>query len=467
MIKIHNSLSQKKESLKTIEPNKVRIYVCGVTTYDFCHVGHARCYTAFDTVVRYLRYRGYEVEYVRNITDVNDSITKRSSERGVSEKELVDTYIREMYTDFDALNILRPNHEPKATESIQGMQDIIQSLIDKDIAYQALDENSQAGDVFFAVDKFPEYGCLSHRNLDDLQAGARIEVNSSKRNPYDFALWKLDTEDLQESVWDSPWGRGRPGWHIECSAMSKAYFGNHFDIHGGGMDLKFPHHENELAQSCGASGEDFVNIWMHNGFVNVDNEKMSKSLNNFFTIREVLKSYHPEELRLFLMGSHYRGPINYSNVELDQSRGGLQRLYTALRGLNLAVEPIADSEFEKQFQSVMDDDFNTPRALAVLFELAREINSVKEADIQKANGLAALLVKLGNILGLFYTTSDEYLKSGHSATLSAEEIEKMIAARNQARADKNWAESDRIRDDLLEKGIVLEDSSGTTTWRAK
>ena len=465
MIKIYNSLTKQKEVLEPLEPNHVRIYVCGITVYDYCHIGHARCYVVFDTVVRYLRSHGYNVEYVRNITDVNDSIIKRAVENGESEKSLVERFTKFMYEDFDALNILRPDHEPKATESIQGMQDIIQSLIDKEMAYQGLNENGKPGDVFFAVDKFEGYGELSNRRLEDLQAGARIEVNESKRNPFDFALWKLSDDD--SLAWESPWGKGRPGWHIECSAMAKHHFGDHFDIHGGGMDLKFPHHENERAQSCGASGKDFVNIWMHNGFVNMDDEKMSKSLDNFFTIREVLKHYHSEEIRLFLLSSHYRGPINYSDKELDNAKAGLQRMYTALRGLKINAEAAIGTEFEHEFNTVMNDDFNTPMALAVLFELARHINTIKEKHPERANKKAALLVKLGQTLGILYDDAESYLQSDVDLELSSEEIDLMIAARLQAREDKNWAESDRIRDELLANGVVLEDSAGVTTWRCK
>jgi len=465
MIKIHNSLTKQKEVLEPLEPNHVRIYVCGVTVYDYCHVGHARCYVVFDTVVRYLRSHGYNVEYVRNITDVEDKIIKRAAENNETEKELVDRFIAAMYEDFDALNILRPDHEPKATESIQGMQDIIQNLIENGLAYQGIDEAGQLGDVFYAVDKFEGYGKLSGKRLDDLQAGTRVEVNTSKQNPFDFVLWKLAKEG--EPSWDSPWGKGRPGWHIECSAMSKQHFGDHFDIHGGGMDLKFPHHENERAQSCGASGRDFVNLWMHNGFVNIDNEKMSKSLDNFFTIREVLKHYHAEEVRLFLLSSHYRGPINYSDKELDNSKAGLQRLYTALRGLNLQGQAAEGTEFEHEFNKVMNDDFNTPQALAVLFELARHINTIKEKNPDQANNKAVLLVKLGQTLGILYDQAESYLQSDSELELSSEDIEVLIAARLQARSDKNWAESDRIRDELLEKGVVLEDGAGGTTWRCK
>ncbi len=465
MIKIYNSLSKQKEVLEPLEPNHVRIYVCGITVYDYCHIGHARCYVVFDTVVRYLRSHGYNVDYVRNITDVNDSIIKRAVENGESEKSLVERFTKFMYEDFDALNILRPDHEPKATESIQGMQDIIQSLIDKGMAYQSLNENGKLGDVFFAVDMYDGYGELSNRRLEDLQAGARIEVNESKRNPFDFALWKLSYDE--SLAWDSPWGKGRPGWHIECSAMAKHHFGDHFDIHGGGMDLKFPHHENERAQSCGASGKDFVNIWMHNGFVNMDDEKMSKSLDNFFTIREVLKHYHSEEIRLFLLNSHYRGPINYSDKELDNAKAGLQRMYTALRGLEINAEPAIGTEFEHEFNNVMNDDFNTPMALAVLFELARHINTIKEKHPDRANKKAALLVKLGQTLGILYDEAESYLQSDAGLLLSSEEIDVLITARLQAREDKNWAESDRIRDELLANGVVLEDNAGVTTWRCK
>ena len=465
MIKIHNSLSKQKETLEPLEPNHVRIYVCGVTVYDYCHVGHARCYVVFDTVVRYLRSHGYNVEYVRNITDVDDKIIKRAAENSETEASLTARYIAAMHKDFDALNILRPDHEPRATESISGMQDIIQSLIDKDMAYQGIKEDGTPCDVFYAVDSFDRYGELSGKILEDLQAGSRIDVNTSKRNPFDFVLWKLAKAD--EPAWDSPWGYGRPGWHIECSAMAKEFFGDHFDIHGGGMDLKFPHHENEMAQSCGASGADFVNIWMHNGFVNIDDEKMSKSLDNFFTIREVLKHYHPEEVRLFLLGSHYRGPINYSDKELDNARAGLQRMYTALRGLDVSVPAATGTQFEHDFNEVMNDDFNTPKALAVLFELARYVNTLKEKHPKRANSKGALLVKLGQVLGFLYDTAENYLQSDSDRSLTGEEIDALIATREQARADKNWAESDRVRDELLAHGVVLEDGASGTTWRCK
>lgn len=465
MIKIYNSLSKQKETLEPLEPNHVRIYVCGVTVYDYCHVGHARCYIAFDTVVRYLRWHGYNVEYVRNITDVDDNIIKRAAENGEDVDQLTARFIVAMHKDFEALNIMLPDHEPRATETITGMQDIIQTLIDKEMAYQGINEDGSPCDVFFAVNSFDRYGELSGKNLDDLQAGTRVEVNTAKRNPFDFVLWKLAKEG--EPAWPSPWGNGRPGWHIECSAMAKLHFGDHFDIHGGGMDLKFPHHENEMAQSCGASGEDFVNIWMHNGFVNIDDEKMSKSLDNFFTIREVLKLYHGEEIRLFLLGSHYRGPINYSDKELDNARAGLQRMYTALRGLDVTVPAASGTEFEHEFNQVMNDDFNTPKALAVLFELARHINSIKEKHPKRANTKAALLVKLGQILGILYDEAENYLQSDSDLSLTSEEIEALIAKRNQARDDKNWAESDRVRDELLEHGVILEDGSEGTTWRCK
>lgn len=465
MIKIFNTLSNKKEVLEPLEPNKVRIYVCGITVYDYCHIGHARSNIAFDTVVRYLRWHGYNVEHVRNITDVDDNIIKRAAENDESVDQLTARFIAAMHKDFDALNILRPDHEPRATESISGMQDIIQTLIDKDMAYQGVKEDGSPCDVFFAVDSFDRYGELSGKKLEDLQAGTRVEVNTSKRNPFDFVLWKLAKAD--EPSWDSPWGHGRPGWHIECSAMAKKIFGDHFDIHGGGMDLKFPHHENEMAQSCGASGEDFVNIWMHNGFVNVDDEKMSKSLGNFFTIREVLKLYHGEEVRLFLLGSQYRGPINYSDKELDNARAGLQRLYTALRGLDVSVPAATGTEFEHEFNLVMNDDFNTPMALAVLFELSRHINTIKQKHPKRANAKGALLVKLGQILGILYDKAENYLQSDADRSLTNEEIEELITIRNLARDDKNWAESDRVRDELLAHGVVLEDGANGTSWRTK
>ncbi len=460
MLKIYNSLSKQKETFIPIEPGKVRMYVCGMTVYDYCHVGHARVLVVFDVVYRYLRYRGYDVTYVRNITDIDDKIIKRALENGEEFHALTQRFIEAMHEDAEAIGVLQPDLEPKATDNIDAILDMISILEEKGLAYQA--EN---GDVYYSVKSFPDYGKLSHKNLDDLQAGSRVEVDEAKQDPLDFVLWKPAKPD--EPMWDSPWGQGRPGWHIECSAMSTRFLGNHFDIHGGGLDLQFPHHENEIAQSEGCTGEHFVNYWMHNGFVRINEEKMSKSLGNFFTLREVLERYQGEEIRAFILSSHYRSPLNYSDEQLDHARQALTRLYTALRGLDDA-QPLDDGNYEARFQAAMDDDFNTAEAMAVLFDLAREINKAREADSQRAAGLASLLCQLGSVLGLLQTDPETYLKGGDSGTghgLSDIEIEDLIEARQQARQDKNWAESDRIRDRLQEAGIILEDGAQGTSWR--
>lgn len=459
MLQIYNSLTRCKEPFQPIEPGKVRMYVCGMTVYDYCHLGHARVLVVFDVVYRYLRALGYEVTYVRNITDIDDKIIRRANENGESIQSLTQRFIQAMHEDAAALGVLPPTYEPRATEHIPAIQAMIQTLIDKGLAYLA--EN---GDVYYAVSRFPSYGRLSGKDPSELRAGARVEVGEAKRDPLDFALWKAAKPG--EPAWDSPWGPGRPGWHIECSAMSTQCLGPHFDIHGGGADLQFPHHENEIAQSEGATGEPFVNLWMHNGFVRVNEEKMSKSLGNFFTVREVLRHYRPEEIRYFILTSHYRSPLNYDDVALQQARAALTRLYTALRGLPES-EPIGGEHFCNRFQEAMDDDFNTPEALAVLFDLARETNRVRFEDLDQAAGLGARLRELGGILGLLQDDPEAYLRGqvAGSAEFSEAEILAMIEQRAQARARKDWAEADRLRAILAESGIVLEDGPQGTSWR--
>jgi cysteinyl-tRNA synthetase len=472
-MQIFNSLGGGKEELRTHEPGVVRMYVCGDTVYDFCHIGHARSKVAFDIVRRYLEYRGYRVVFVRNITDIDDKIIKRAAENGETIQALTERFTRFMHEDYDRLGILRPTHEPKATEYVPGMIAMIQQLIDKGFAYVASN-----GDVLYSVAKFGPYGKLSGRDLEDLRAGARVAVDEAKHDPADFVLWKRAKPG--EPSWTSPWGEGRPGWHIECSAMSLDILGSHFDIHGGGMDLKFPHHENEIAQSCASTGDTFATVWMHNGFVNVEDEKtlqaekMSKSLGNFFRIRDVLDSGHlrdPEVLRFFLVSSHYRGPINYSLVQIEQADAALGRLYTALRDVTPAsiVKP---GEATRRFEAAMDDDFNTPDALAVLQTLATEVNRAKSAgDSATASALAAELKSLADVLGLLQLAPEDFLrksKSGDGAQsgLTDTQIDQLIAARAAARAAKNFKESDRIRDELAAAGVLLEDKPDkTTTWR--
>jgi cysteinyl-tRNA synthetase len=462
-MQIFNSLTGRKEELRTHEPGVVRMYVCGDTVYDFCHIGHARSKVAFDVVRRYLEYRGYRVIFVRNITDIDDKIIKRAAENGESIQSLTERFIKYMHEDYDRLGILRPTHEPRATEHIPGIIAMTQTLIDKGYAYVASN-----GDVLYSVSKFEGYGKLSGRSLDDLRAGARVAIEEAKHDPADFVLWKRAKPG--EPFWPSPWGDGRPGWHIECSAMSLDLLGSHFDIHGGGMDLKFPHHENEIAQSCAATGDTFASIWMHNGFVNVDDEKMSKSLGNFFRIRDVLDSGHlrdPEVLRFFLVSSHYRGPINYSLVQIEQADAALVRLYTALRDVTPA-STVQPGEATRRFEAAMDDDFNTPDAIAALQTLATDLNRAKSAgDTATASALAAELKALGGVLGLLQLPPEEFLRKGAgSPALSDAEIDNLIAARKAARAGKNFQEADRIRRQLADAGIVLEDKpDGTTTWR--
>ena len=464
MLQIFNSLTRQKEEFQSIEPGKVRMYVCGMTVYDHCHVGHARVMVVFDIVLRWLRAKGYEVVYVRNITDIDDKIIRRAQENGEDFRTLTERFIQAMHKDLAALDILPPTQEPRATEAIADIIALIQTLLDKGYAYVGT-----GGDVYYAVSRFATYGQLANKKLDDLRAGERVAVEDAKTDPLDFVLWKAAKPG--EPSWQSPWGAGRPGWHIECSAMSTHCLGEHFDIHGGGMDLKFPHHENEIAQSEAASGQRYVNVWMHNGFVQVNKEKMAKSLGNFFTVREVLQRYQPEVVRLFILSSHYRGPLDYSDDNLDQAKAALTRLYTALRGLPVVNAPV-DASWQTRFAQAMDDDFNTPEALAALFELARDINRLRGEDETAAARLGVSLRQLGELLGLLQADPEEFLKERHAINIhlhvagpTPEQIEALIAERIAARKAKNWAEADRIRAQLQEAGIVLEDTAKGTIWR--
>lgn len=459
MLQIYNSLTRQKETFKPIHPHQVRMYVCGMTVYDYCHLGHARVMVVFDTVYRYLKASGYAVEYVRNITDIDDKIIKRAAENNESIEVLTQCFIDAMHEDEEALNVLRPDAEPRATENVPEMLAMIQTLQDKGLAYQG-----KNGDVYYDVSKFEGYGKLSGRKLDDLRAGERIAVDEDKDDPLDFVLWK--SAKPGEPAWQATVGAGRPGWHIECSAMSQKILGDHFDIHGGGADLQFPHHENEIAQSEGCVGHQHVNYWMHNGFIRVNDEKMSKSLGNFFTIREVLQQYKAAEIRFFILSSHYRSQLNYSTEQLDHARASLNRLYTALRGLPEAGAA-QQTAYERRFREAMDDDFNTAEALAVLFELASDINRVrKEQSDEAAASLGALLQLLGSILGLLQDEAESWFQAASSDNeLSAVAIENLIQQRLSARQAKNWAESDRIRDSLKQQGVLLEDAAGGTTWK--
>lgn len=456
-LSIYSTLSKSKDEFKPLEGNKVRMYVCGMTVYDFCHIGHARVMVAFDVVARWLRHRGYELTYVRNITDIDDKIIKRANENGESFQDLVGRMIAAMHEDEARLNVLRPDIEPRATDHIAGMHAMIQTLIDKGFAYAPGN-----GDVYYRVGKFEGYGKLSRRKIEDLKIGARIEVDEAKEDPLDFVLWKGAKPG--EPSWESPWGAGRPGWHIECSVMSTCCLGETFDIHGGGPDLVFPHHENEIAQSEAATGKLYANAWMHAGAVRVDGEKMSKSLGNFFTIREVLEKYHPEVVRYLLVSSHYRSPINYSEDSLREAKGALERFYNGLKGLPEAA-PAGGEALVERFGAAMDDDFNSPEACAVLFEMIREVNRLRDSDLNAAAALAARLKELAGVLGVLQLDPDAFLQAGAAGKVDAAEVEALIAARLAARAEKNWAESDRIRDQLTAMGVVLEDGKGGTTWR--
>ena len=455
-IKIYNSLSQKKEVLTPIEPGVIGLYLCGITVYDLCHIGHARSGMTFDFVVRYLRWLGYQVNYVRNITDVDDKIIKRANERGEDSAALSQYFIDVMHEDEKKLGMLLPDQEPRATVYMAEIISMIERLINKGAAYVA-----QNGDVCFEVRKFKEYGKLSNRNLDDLRSGERVEIAESKKDPLDFVLWKL--AKAGEPSWDSSWGKGRPGWHIECSAMSNSCLGDSFDIHGGGLDLKFPHHENEIAQSEADTGKPFAHIWMHNGLLQINKEKMSKSLGNFFTIQQVLEKYDAETIRFFMLGSHYRKPLNYSEAMLEQAKRSLETLYIALRDVKI-VEYQA-SDYTKRFKAVMNDDFNTSEALAIWFEMAKEINLAKTSNAERAELIAAELKYLAQSLGALNLTPDEFLKNTASTDVDVEKIESLIAQRKQAREEKDWSLSDQVRDELTALGIVLEDGSSGTTWR--
>ena len=455
MLKIYNTLAREKQTFKPIVDGKVSMYVCGMTVYDFCHLGHARVMVVFDMVSRWLRASGYDVTYVRNITDIDDKIIKRANENHESIAQLTQRFIEAMDEDAAKLGVIRPDIEPKATEFVGGMIDMIAALVEKGFAYPA--EN---GDVFYAVNTFQGYGKLSGKSLEDLRVGERVEVDNFKRDPMDFVLWKAAKPG--EPSWDSPWGKGRPGWHIECSAMSSHHLGQHFDIHGGGQDLQFPHHENEIAQSEAAHSHDgktcqMVNYWMHNGFVRVDDEKMSKSLGNFFTIRTVLDKYDAEVVRFFILRAHYRSPLNYSDQHLDDAKSALTRLYTALRGADV-TDSVIDWQHPQaaRFREAMDDDFNTPEALAVLFDLANEVNRTK--DVSSLH----LLKALAAVLGLLQRNPDEFLQGGVSEAL---DVEGLIQARFAAKKNKNFAEADAIRKQLADAGIVLEDTPQGTTWR--
>ena len=470
MLKIHNSLKREKQVFTPIEPGKVRMYVCGMTVYDYCHLGHARVMVVFDMVYRWLRASGYDVTYVRNITDIDDKIIKRAIENGESIQQLTDRFIAFMHEDADALGVLRPDHEPRATEFVPEMLDLIRMLETRGLAYTAVD-----GDVNYAVRKFPGYGKLSGKSLDDLRAGERVEVESTKQDPLDFVLWKHAKPG--EPAWESPWGDGRPGWHIECSAMSSKILGNHFDIHGGGQDLQFPHHENEIAQSEGAHQCAFVNYWMHNGFVRVDNEKMSKSLGNFFTIRTVLERYDAEVVRFFILRAHYRSALNYSDTHLDDAKRSLDSLYFALRdvppvapqgdlsprprSLRGAVDIDWSNDFAARFAAALNEDFDSHGAIAVLFELAGEVNR------QRSGELSGLLKALAGVLGLLERDPLAYLRGGVAGAGGLDEaaIAALIADRAAAKKARNFAEADRIRDELKAGGILLDDGPQGTAWR--
>ena len=479
-LRVYNTLSGKKEEFQPLVPGKVGMYVCGVTVYDYCHIGHARANIVFDIVYRYLKYSNYDVTYVRNYTDVDDKIINRANERGITSKQLAEEFIRAFDEDMAALGLRKPTHEPKATEYIERIIILTEQLIEKGMAYES------GGDVYYSVEKFPAYLKLSKRNMEEMQAGARIAPGEQKRNPMDFALWKAAKPG--EPSWESPWGPGRPGWHIECSAMSSSLLGDTFDIHGGGRDLIFPHHENEIAQSEGASGKPFVKYWLHNGFVNINQEKMSKSLGNFFTIRDILQSYDPEVVRFFILTAHYRSPVDFSDQNLKDAQAGLSRFYEALQAAADAVEGVPESkvvaqegaELEAQFRSAMDDDFNTAQAIGHLFEGVRTINRMiaekkfrKKADkVATVRALRDKVAELGDVLGLFVSEPAMWLKRQNLKGLNAlgmteKEVETAIRERLEARGDKDFARADRIRDELAQKGVELLDSPTGTTWKIK
>ena len=454
-MKIFNTLSGKKEIFEPIEDNKIRMYVCGMTVYDDTHIGHARTFLSFDLIVRYLRSIDYEVQYIRNITDVDDKIIARAEELNISPSDLTLDYINSMHNDFQALGMISPDAEPRATENINSIISLITKLIDKGHAYVG------ESDVYFSTESFEEYGKLSKRKLEDMLSGARIDIDLDKKNPADFVLWKKDTKGLK---WDSPWGPGRPGWHIECSAMSMDALGESFDIHGGGSDLKFPHHENEIAQSECVTGKEFAKVWMHTGALRIDDQKMSKSLKNFITIKEALNENASEVLRFFVISSHYRSPLNYSDEGLKEAKNSLDRLYNSMQGLLYETDEHIPTEYSGKFHDAMQDDFNSPLAISVLFEMVKEINILKREDkFTEASILASELVSLSNILGILLDDPENYFTSG--IDLSNQDIEAAIEIRNKARKDKDFELSDKIRDDLLKKGIILEDKGTKTIWK--
>lgn len=458
MLKLYNSLTQQKEEFKPITEGEASLYVCGVTIYDLCHIGHARTYVAFDVVVRYLRYIGYKVTFVRNVTDVDDKIIRRAAENNEDIHSVTERYLQFMHEDFRALNLVEPDIEPRVTTHMAEIIEMVEQLLAKKHAYIA-----DSGDVLFDVSSYPEYGRLSGQNLDQLQAGSRVAVSDGKRNPMDFVLWKK--AKAGEPSWDSPWGAGRPGWHIECSAMNGKHLGKHFDIHGGGSDLMFPHHENEIAQSCCAHDTPYVNYWMHTGMVQVNQEKMSKSLGNFFTIRDVLKEYTAETVRFFLLSGHYRSQLNYSESHLQQAHSGLERLYTAMRGITAATtnEEIR-APYEVRFRAALNDDFNVPEAMSVLFDITREVNRQRAENLSAAAQLVGLMIEYGAVLGILQQSPEAFLK-GADVDTDVAQIEALIAERNAARAAKDWQRADVARDQLQELGIVLEDTAEGTLWR--
>ncbi len=478
-LRIYNTQSRKKEEFKPLKEGKAGIYVCGITAYDFCHVGHARSAVVFDVITRYLRYRGYDVTFVKNFTDVDDKIIDRANREGIDIREISERFIAEHDLDMQTLRVAPPTWTPRATENIEGMIALISKLINKGMAYEI------EGDVYYSVESFPGYGKLSGRNIEEMTAGARVVVNEKKKNPYDFALWKASKEG--EPWWESPWGKGRPGWHIECSVMSQRYLGETFDIHGGGEDLIFPHHENEIAQSEGATGKTFARTWIHNGFVRVNSEKMSKSLGNFFTIREILEQYHPEALRFFLLQSHYRSPVDFSDAALNEARQGMNRFYTTLNALqeiapegsflSVAGQQLFDEEeggLRGQFVEAMDDDFNTARAIGHLFDAVRAVNAYL-ADKKKivspgfAVQMREVLLETGHVLGLFFENPEIYLeedriREAKRRKLDVAEIERLIEERKEARSAKEWKRADEIRKELGEMGVIIQDAADATVW---
>ena len=457
MLQIYNTLTRQKSPFTPIVPGKVGLYVCGITVYDLSHMGHARTYLSFDVMVRYMRYLGYDVKYVRNITDVDDKIIQRAIVNNESTETLTNRTVALMHEDFAALNLLEPDVEPRVTTHMPQIIDVIERLVTKGHAYVA-----NSGDVLFDVSTFEQYGALSKQDLAQLQSGARVEVAAGKDDPLDFVLWKMAKPN--EPSWPSPWGEGRPGWHIECSAMNHKHLGKHFDIHGGGSDLTFPHHENEVAQSCCAFDTPYVNTWVHTGMVQVDNEKMSKSLGNFFTLRDVLAQHHKETLRFFLMSAHYRSQLSYSQDNIDQAQSALERLYTALRDVTPdTTTELAYAGYLARFEAAMNDDFNTPIAFSVLFDCAKDLNKAKTDNPNEACKLAAVLKGLGNILGCLQDEPQAFLQS--DSGIDTAEVEGLIAQRNQARADKDWGAADAARDALTALGVIIEDSANGTTWR--